>query len=282
MNPLNKTSFWIVLSFCWASLALAAPPPLPLAGDLTDQSGQPLNETVMLTFSLSNSANDNELWSEVHDDVSVVQGRFAVLLGVKKDLLNSDGSAMDFTQKKYIKVQITRKDQQEPYTLTPPLEYIPTLGAWQAKYADEAKNASKLESKGWKDIEGIERSFHSELEKLKEELDNTKKQLEDTKQQFNSNLSAVQTSLNTFQTNSLVRLNQLDDFVSAEKAAIKVTFVGGQYGNDCPNGWTNQGEILLIHKNGEAKTLFYAQGAGLIGSPGWSWTHTYLCRRNGY
>lgn len=154
MNDWRKACWWTVLSF-WASLALAAPPPLPLAGDLTDQSGQPLNETVTLTFSLSDSANGNELWSEVHDDVSVVQGRFAVLLGAKKDLLNSDGTAMDFTQKKYIKVQVTRKDQQEPYTLTPPLDYIPTLGAWQAKHAVQADNAAKLDGHGWNEIQTI-------------------------------------------------------------------------------------------------------------------------------
>lgn len=281
MNDWSKMSWWMVLSFC-SNLALAAPPPLPIAGDLTDPAGQPLNETVNLTFSLSESASgDPVLWTETLSKVPVVQGRFAVLLGAKQALEKTEGHPIDFTLKKYITVKIERMEQPA-YTLTPPLIYSPALGAWQAKHADEANNSSKLETHGWKDIKDIEGAIYSELNKLKKELNNTKKQLEDTKQQFNTKISTVQTALNTFQNKSSERLNQLDNFVSTEKAAINVAFFGGQYGKDCPNGWTNQGTIAWIHLNNEPKTVFYAQGAGLTGSPGWSWTHIYLCRRNGY
>jgi len=154
---------------------MASPPPLPIAGDLTDQEGNPLNETVTLTFLLTESeTSDQVLWTEQHDNVTVKQGRFAVLLGARRDLLKNDGSAINFTQKKYIKVEIERAGQP-PYTLTPPLIYMPTLGSWQAVHADKAKqaiqadNAAKLEGHEWKDIEKIKETIYSEMKKLREE-----------------------------------------------------------------------------------------------------------------
>ena len=147
-----KVYLWILLSLCsalvWPTLAQASPPPLPVAGDLTDQQGNPLNETVTLTFSITESETSNQvLWTEQHDNVTVKQGRFAVLLGTRKDLLKDGGSPIDFTQKKYIKVAIKLDGKEEPYTLSPPLIYMPTLGSWQAVYADKAKYADRAEPK---------------------------------------------------------------------------------------------------------------------------------------
>ena len=169
-----KVYLWILLSLCsalvWPTLAQTSPPPLPVAGDLTDQQGNPLNQTVTLTFSITESeTSDQVLWTEQHDNVTVKQGRFAVLLGARRDLMKNDGSPIDFTQKKYIKVSIKR-DGKDSYALTPPLIYMPTLGSWQsvhadkAKYADKAEladkakqadNAGKLEGHGWDEIINI-------------------------------------------------------------------------------------------------------------------------------
>ena len=175
MRTTFNWSIWITcfLFFLWTGLTIASPPPLPIAGDLTDQQGNPLNETVTLTFSLTESeTSDQVLWSEKHDNVTVKQGRFAVLLGSRKDLLKDDGSPIDFTQKKYIKVSIKR-DGKDSYALTPPLIYMPTLGAWQSVHADKAKhavqadNAAKLESHQLKDIEAI---IDLKLDKLRQDL----------------------------------------------------------------------------------------------------------------
>ena len=178
MRTTFNWSIWITcfLFFLWTGLAIASPPPLPIAGDLTDQEGKPLNETVTLTFYLTESeTSDQVLWSEKHDNVTVKQGRFAVLLGEKKDLLKDDESPIDFTQKKYIKVEIKR-DGKESYTLSPPLIYMPTLGSWQSVHADKAKhavqadNAAKLDGHGWDEvikINNLTHSTNSELQQLK-------------------------------------------------------------------------------------------------------------------
>ena len=179
MRTTFNWSIWITcfLFFLWTGLAIASPPPLPIAGDLTDQEGKPLNETVTLTFYLTESeTSDQVLWSEKHDNVTVKQGRFAVLLGSRRDLLD-DESPIDFTQKKYIKVEveIKRDGKEESYSLTPPLLYMPALGAWQSVHADRAKhavqadNTAKLEGHEWNDIEKIKETIYSEIKKLREE-----------------------------------------------------------------------------------------------------------------
>lgn len=252
------------------SIASAAPPPLPISGDLIDQSGQPLNGTVTLAFSLLDSENGNELWSEVHDNVSVLQGRFAVLLGSKKDLLKNDGSTMDFTQKKYIKVQVTRKDQKESYTLTPPLEYIPTLGAWQAetakkaehanesKHANEAENTTTFDGHKWNEIETTLKAINEDFDRKINEIKVQVQELEAAK-----NLFANQ------YVSDLANIRQ--ENIARVPSAI-YAFAYSEEGG-CPPGWADVGAAGFIHDG-----RYITVGDNVRGT-GWYWTHPRLCKK---
>ena len=51
-------------------------------GRLTDDQGQPVTNTVSMTFTIYDAETDgNSKWTEIHPSVSVVDGLFSVVLG---------------------------------------------------------------------------------------------------------------------------------------------------------------------------------------------------------
>jgi hypothetical protein len=84
-----------VFALCWTSIQADIPKLINYQGMLTDDGGNPLNETVSITFkiyndSLSVSPGDKK-WEETQTGVEVVNGLFNVVLG-KVSSLNLDFS----------------------------------------------------------------------------------------------------------------------------------------------------------------------------------------------
>jgi len=62
--------------------AAAVPQIMNYQGRLTDDQGQPITNTVLMTFTIYDAETDgNSKWSETHPSVSVVDGLFSVVLG---------------------------------------------------------------------------------------------------------------------------------------------------------------------------------------------------------
>ena len=75
--------------FALCAPALAAPP-IEFDGRLMN-ANLPVNDQVELTFALYESEDsDIALWTEVHEDVSVVDGRFKVFLFYETDISADD------------------------------------------------------------------------------------------------------------------------------------------------------------------------------------------------
>lgn len=268
-----------ILMFGWSSIILAADERcylLPFTGGpLTDKGGQPLNGNVKLEFKMySDSAGLNKPeWSETQERVPVdEQGKFVVLLGATENNCISN-KKLDFTKEKFIKMTVY-PDGQDPYDIRPLSRYLPALGAWQAetaKTAEQADNASKLEGNSWSAILGIQEQLNKSSLNLQSQLN-----------AVGTELTATKADLAATKADYLNRLNSLERFVTDEKTAVRVTFIGGHIGGPlggtCPPGWTNYGTLLVGASKGNDTFTLGAPGAQV--APGWYVTHPEVCIRN--
>jgi hypothetical protein len=72
---------WLFASLL-ASLAYAVPMTTTYQGYLENADGEPLNDTVDMTFALYDTAQGGDaLWSEIHQQVEVTNGVFSLILG---------------------------------------------------------------------------------------------------------------------------------------------------------------------------------------------------------
>jgi hypothetical protein len=78
-------------------------------GYLSDTSGDPVDGTIDITFSIPNTT-----WKEAHTGVSVKQGVFGVLLGNKMSL-----TGVDFSQQHSLRIEYDGKSQTVPFAVVP-------------------------------------------------------------------------------------------------------------------------------------------------------------------
>ena len=78
-NPLMIITLVLALS---ASIQAAVPNTMNYQGRLTDDQGQPVTNTVSMTFTIYDAeTGGNSKWTETHPSVSVIDGLFSVVLG---------------------------------------------------------------------------------------------------------------------------------------------------------------------------------------------------------
>ncbi len=139
----------LAVSLCSAphlSVAQSASPTLiPFQGRLTDQQGTAYaTGQFTITFNLYNQAiGGTTVWTERHEKVSVINGMINAFLGS----VNSIGS-VDFATTKYLGIAV----DADANPATPEPEMVPRtmiIGAFHAKKAELATNATKLNGAGW-------------------------------------------------------------------------------------------------------------------------------------
>ena len=136
-------SLLFVLVLILPCLAQERPSVIPYQGQLADQEGRPVNpaEAITLVFRIySAPTGGTPTWQEVHDDVSVVGGRFSVLLGAREPFPN----LTMFNQTVYLGVTV---DDGEPATadveMRPRQAIVPVIAAVHAAEADAAEIAER-------------------------------------------------------------------------------------------------------------------------------------------
>jgi hypothetical protein len=127
------------------SLSLADIPKLiNYQGMLTDDGGNPLNETVNITFKIYNDSlsvsESNKKWEEVQSGIQVVNGLFNVMLGRVTDL------DLDFSEDYWLDVTVGGEHLPDRVRLT-------SVGyAYRAQVADSATVATSTQTGGgWVD-----------------------------------------------------------------------------------------------------------------------------------
>ena len=86
----------ICLFFALPAAALAQPVTLTYQGELTDLAGAPFEGARTLTFRLyADEEGGDALWTERHDDVDVLAGRFTVVLGARQALPGAEVADVD-------------------------------------------------------------------------------------------------------------------------------------------------------------------------------------------
>ncbi len=82
MNRRIVIAIIFAVMFCISHIWAEVPQLINYQGELTDGSGNPLNTTVSIVFTIyDNSTGGTEKWSEVHPSVTVNSGLFSVILG---------------------------------------------------------------------------------------------------------------------------------------------------------------------------------------------------------
>lgn len=88
----------------------AAPQTIPFAGEIRDAGGTPVDRTVDLTISIySEPKGGLPVWTEIHLDVKVENGRFNVKLGKSTSL-----SALSFDRPYYVGIQVNDDPELSP------------------------------------------------------------------------------------------------------------------------------------------------------------------------
>lgn len=118
----------------FVSLAFAPTDPIPhlmnYQGVLTDDGGIPLNGTYDLTFSIySVSSGGSALWDEIHNDVSVDNGLFGVILGSTESIPSSVFEGAE----RYLGTKVGADPELTPRTRLTSVGY-----AYRAEVADTA------------------------------------------------------------------------------------------------------------------------------------------------
>lgn len=75
------TMIWILVLILVASLTFAdVPRMMNYQGQMSDASGNPLDTTIQMVFTIyDDSTNNNIMWTETQDSVEVINGQFGVL-----------------------------------------------------------------------------------------------------------------------------------------------------------------------------------------------------------
>jgi hypothetical protein len=113
-------------------------------GMLTDDAGNPLTDTVRITFKIYNDSLSaspiNKKWEETHSDVSVIDGLFNVMLGGVSSL------NLDFSEDYWLDITVEGEHQPER------LRFVSVGYAYRAKVADSATVATSTQTGGgWVD-----------------------------------------------------------------------------------------------------------------------------------
>lgn len=123
----------------------ASPALIPFQGRLTDQTGAAYSTgQFTITFNLYDQAiGGTSVWTERHEKVSVINGMVNAFLGSVNSI-----DSVDFSTTKYLGIAVDADDN----ATTPEPEMVPRtmiLGAFHAKKAEVATNATKLNGAGW-------------------------------------------------------------------------------------------------------------------------------------
>jgi len=108
-------------------------------GKLTDRENNPLNDTYRITFRIYDAlTSGNNVWTETHQNISVINGVFTVLLGsVNDDQLNL---SFDEDEEYWLSIQV---EGDSP--MIPRQQITSSLYAYRAESADQAEIADRAE-----------------------------------------------------------------------------------------------------------------------------------------
>ena len=140
-SALAVLSLLFVLVITLPSLGQERPSVIPYQGQLADQEGRPINpaEAITLVFRIYREAvGGTPRWQEAHENVSVIGGRFSVLLGAREPFPD----LTMFNQTVYLGVTV---DDGQPATadveMRPRQAIVPAIAAVHAAEADSAQEA---------------------------------------------------------------------------------------------------------------------------------------------
>lgn len=110
-------------------------------GRLTDNAGDPMDTTVLITFTIYDAATDGDSkWTETHSSVDVAEGLFNVLLGSTVPIDDSVFNGPD----RYLGIKVGNDDEIEPRTRLISVPY-----AYHALRADTADYATAADDGDW-------------------------------------------------------------------------------------------------------------------------------------
>lgn len=126
-----------------------APMLIPFQGRITDQNGTPReNGSYTLIFNLYDQAvGGNNLWTERHEKVGILNGMVNVFLGSIQPL-DSPGASVDFSSTRYLGITVDADGNAN--TADP--EMVPRQMIIPAFWAKSADNSSKLAGRDWSDL----------------------------------------------------------------------------------------------------------------------------------
>lgn len=146
-------SLLFVLVITLLSLAEERPSVIPYQGQLADQEGKPVSpaEAITLVFRIYLvPTGGRPIWQEAHANVSVVGGRFSVLLGAHNPFNESARfKSARFKKTLYLGVTV---DDGDPVTadveMRPRQAIVPAFAAFHATKADHAEEAAYAQKAG--------------------------------------------------------------------------------------------------------------------------------------
>ncbi len=131
----------LIVAMVWTPAWCAENPRLiPFQGRLTDGAGESLNGVYRIIFVIYNEpTGGNALWSEIHEDVSVINGQLNVLLGSRTKLDDPDGNGnpadgIAFTSPRFLGIRVGADTNQE---MVPRQQLVPSFHAVQATSSDK-------------------------------------------------------------------------------------------------------------------------------------------------
>ena len=121
----------------------AVPSELSFQGYLEDASGNPVNSTKSMTFTIYDAeTGGNNLWSETHSSVEVDNGYFSVRLGSVNPIPQSVFSSTS----RWLEIEIDGE------VLSPRMKLTSVGWAYNALKADTAGYADKLDGHDWSEV----------------------------------------------------------------------------------------------------------------------------------
>jgi hypothetical protein len=142
MNRFIIVSGLIILVFLASLCEAGIPKMINYQGMLTDDSGDPITDTLDLEFRIYDSAADGNLkWSETQPQVPIIDGLFNVILG-SINLIDT----LSFSEQYWLEVQVGTTDTM------PRIRFTSVAYAYRAEIADTATVAvSAPTGGGWTD-----------------------------------------------------------------------------------------------------------------------------------
>lgn len=142
MNNRQFAGLATVIILLFTSMATYAERLIPFQGRLTDGNSVAIQGVERVTFVIYDEpTGGTALWTEVHDNVSIIGGQVNVLLGSRTKLDDPDGNPVttdrvDFTNPRYLGITIGVATNQE---MLPRHQLVPSF---HARTADHASNAT--------------------------------------------------------------------------------------------------------------------------------------------